>query len=180
MQAHEIRTDRLLLRRFQAADTEAYLELAGSRAVADTMISIPHPLPPAFAAAWLSTDTPARFAVCDRVSGCLIGAAELRDIDSEHHQAELSFWVGQPFWGCGYALEACAAVVTFGLDRLALNRIYAFHMARNPASGRVLGKLGMRQEGVLRQRVCKWGQFEDVLVWAVLRDDLLPGGDQQP
>ena len=46
-------------------------------------------------------------------------------------------------------------------------------MARNPASGRVLARIGMKEEGILRQRVKKWGVFEDVLVWAVLRGDWL-------
>ena len=41
-------------------------------------------------------------------------------------------------------------------------------MLRNPGSGRVLEKNGFRQEGLLRQRVRKWGQFEDVALCAIL------------
>ena len=44
-------------------------------------------------------------------------------------------------------------------------------MVRNPASGRVLEKVGMKREGLLRQRVRKWGVFEDVILVAILRDD---------
>lgn len=168
----ELRTERLLLRPFAPADAAPFAELAGAFEIADTMISVPHPLPPGFADEWVAAAGPARFAVCDAASGVVAGCAELRDIEAEHSQAELSFWVGRPFWGRGYASEAAAALVRHGFGPLGLNRIYAFHMARNPASGRVLTKLGMRHEGLLRQRVRKWGRFEDVQAYAVLRGDL--------
>ncbi|MCL4180231.1 MAG: GNAT family N-acetyltransferase [Verrucomicrobia bacterium] len=50
-------------------------------------------------------------------------------------------------------------------------RVYAPYVVRNPASGRVLEKVGMRREGLLRQRVRKWGVFEDVVILATLRSD---------
>jgi len=59
----------------------------------------------------------------------------------------------------------------YGFEVLGLNRLYAYHMTRNPASRRVLEKNGFRKEGVLRQRVRKWGKFEDVALWAFLRED---------
>jgi ribosomal-protein-alanine N-acetyltransferase len=63
-------------------------------------------------------------------------------------------------------------VIQYGFEALDLNRIYAHHMARNPAAGKVLLHAGMRREGLLRQRVRKWGVFEDVVLYAILRDDL--------
>ncbi len=168
----EIRTERLLLRGFRQSDAEPLTALAGAFEISDTMISIPHPLPPGFALAWIHGDAPNRFAVCEAASGMLAGSVELRAIDTEHAQAELSFWVGRPFWGNGYATEAGSALIRHAFGPLGLNRVYAFHMARNPASGRVLARLEMRREGLLRQRVRKWGRFEDVLAWAVLRRDL--------
>lgn len=44
-------------------------------------------------------------------------------------------------------------------------------MVRNPTSGRVLSRLGVQVEGILRQRVCKWGLFEDVVLQALLRSE---------
>jgi RimJ/RimL family protein N-acetyltransferase len=44
-------------------------------------------------------------------------------------------------------------------------------MARNPAAGKVLHHIGMQQEGVLRERVRKWGVYEDVVLYAILRAD---------
>lgn len=173
----EILTDRLLLRGFRQGDADPLTALAGAFEISDTMISIPHPLPPGFAQAWIEGDARTRFAVCEAGSGGLVGSIELRAIDSEHAQAELSFWIGRPYWGRGYAAEAGAALIRHAFGPLGLNRVYAFHMVRNPASGRVLARLGMRKEGLLRQRVRKWGRFEDVLAWAVLRRDLGPPAD---
>ena len=67
--------------------------------------------------------------------------------------------------------EALSPVLRFGFEELALNRLYAYHMVRNPGSGKVLQKNGLVEEGILRQRVRKWGVFEDVKLWAILRRD---------
>jgi ribosomal-protein-alanine N-acetyltransferase len=101
----------------------------------------------------------------------LIGSIGLRDIDTPYGQAELGFWIGKDWWGQGYAREAARAVIQFGFESLKLNRICAHHMIRNPASGRVLLASGMQREGVLRQRVQKWGVYEDVVLYATVRDD---------
>lgn len=177
-----IQTSRLLLRPFDKSDAPALQQLAGNIAIADTMISIPHPYSLHHAISWLDTHRQdfqqglaVRFAISRLSQGMLVGAVELRDLDNEHSQAELSFWLGKDWWGYGYSTEAAAPVVRFGFETLGLNRIYAHHMVRNPASGRVLQKLGMRLEGLMRQRVRKWGQFEDVMLYAIQRDDLVQG-----
>jgi ribosomal-protein-alanine N-acetyltransferase len=85
----------------------------------------------------------------------------------------MGFWIGVDWWGQGYASEAARAAVRFAFKELNLNRVYAHYMTRNPASGRVLEKIGMKREGLLRQRVRKWGVFEDVVILAMLRDDWL-------
>ena len=173
-----IETERLRLRAFLRSDARALQSLAGDREVADTMISIPHPLSLEAARSRieqpLGADPSAlHLAVEQSESGELIGACDLRDIDREHSQAELSFWIGLPYWGQGYAAEAAGALMHHGLHQLELNRIYAYHMLRNPGSGAVLRKLGMKQEGVLRERVQKWGVFEDVALCAILRADMV-------
>jgi len=92
--------------------------------------------------------------------------------DDRHDVAGvLGFWIGTDYWSQGYATEAGRAVIRFAFEQLNLNRVHAHHMVRNPASGRVLEKLGMKREGVLRQRLKKWGVFEDVVVMAILREE---------
>ena len=73
-----------------------------------------------------------------------------------------------PAWGRGYATEAAAALCDYAFGALEVHRIAAQHLLRNPASGRVMQKLGMRREGVLRGAVRKWGRFEDIALYAAL------------
>ncbi|HKB78454.1 MAG TPA: GNAT family protein, partial [Thermoanaerobaculia bacterium] len=80
---------------------------------------------------------------------------------------------GVPYWGLGYATEAAGAVVRFGFESLSLNRIFACHFVRNPASGRVLRKLGMQHEGTMRQHVRKWDEYVDLEYYAILHQDYI-------
>ena len=173
-----LETERLLLRPLTPGDAPAVACLAGRREIADTTISIPHPYSEEQARQWIAGQVGlfanGKFCVFGmqlKHPVSLAGTIGLREIDAEHSQAELGFWVAVNLWGQGYATEAARQVVSFGFEQLGLNRIYAHHMVRNPASGRVLAKIGMRHEGVLRQRVRKWGVFEDVVALAALRGE---------
>jgi ribosomal-protein-alanine N-acetyltransferase len=179
-----IRTRRLLLREFQETDAPRLAALGGERRIADTTISVPHPYSLANAAEnicrfrreW-TAGAAVHFAVCAiDEPAAFVGYIALCDIDAEHLVAELSFWISEPASNQGFVTEAGFAVIRFAFDPLHLNRICAFHMVRNAASAKVLAKLGMREEGRLRQRVLKWNVFEDVLVWAVLRSEWTPHG----
>jgi RimJ/RimL family protein N-acetyltransferase len=174
----EIMSDRLVLRALTLADASDVARLAGRREIADTTISIPHPYSEQQARDWIeahtgppSADKVTVFAITLKTDGRLIGTMGLREIDREHSQAEMGFWIGTEWWGRGYATEAARAVLGYAFEELGLNRVYAHHMVRNPASGRVLKKVGMTAEGLLRQRVRKWGVFEDVVILAILRAD---------
>ena len=179
-----IQTARLVLRSFRPEDAAPLLILAGDRAIADTTISVPHPFTAEHAQAWITEHGQADslslhryFAVVLRSEDALIGVVALRDIDREHAQAELSFWIGRAYWGRGLATEAAAAALRFGFEELGLNRVTAYHMVRNAPSRRVLTRLGFRGEGLLRQRVRKWGVFEDVLAYALLRGEYIAARD---
>lgn len=179
-----LQTARLVLRPFRPEDAAPLLILAGDRAIADTTISVPHPFTPEHAQAWIteygqadSSSLHRYFAVVLRSEDGLIGVVALRDIDREHSQAELSFWVGRAYWGRGLATEAAGAALRFGFEELGLNRVTAYHLVRNAASRRVLTRLGFRGEGLLRQRARKWGVFEDVLAYAVLRGEYTAARD---
>jgi [ribosomal protein S5]-alanine N-acetyltransferase len=173
-----LETDRLRLRMFCIEDVPEVARLAGNRAIADTTISIPHPMSEEQAREWVLARTAVElkarqraFAITRTQDGRMVGAVSLRDMDTHHAKAELGFWIGVEFWGCGYASEAVCRMIQFGFESLPLNRIYAHHMVRNPASARVLERAGLNVEGLLRQSVRKWGRFEDVVIRSILRSD---------
>jgi RimJ/RimL family protein N-acetyltransferase len=59
----------------------------------------------------------------------------------------------------------------FAFEKLKLNRVQARHFSRNPASGRVMQKMGMQREGILRQAVKKWDRFEDLELYSILKSE---------
>jgi len=173
-----LETERLVLRPLTQDDAAAMSRLAGDRQIAQTTLSIPHPCSEEQARAWIAArtsqsarDTQVAFSIDSKEAGHLIGTVGLGKIEPEPSQAEMGFWIGVPSWGKGYATEAGQRVISYAFEELRLNRVYAHHMVRNPTSGRVLEKLGMKREGLLRQGVRKWGAFEDLVLMAILRED---------
>lgn len=173
-----LETLRFRLRPIELADAAEIQKAAEAREVSDTMISIPHPYPDGEAERYVTRQQAERnigrsatFVIELKADGRFRGVVEVRDIDREHSQAELSFWLVAETWGQGYMSEVIRAVVRYSFQVLCLNRLFAYHMVRNPASGCVLENNGFKQEGLLRQCVRKWGQFEDVSLWAALRDE---------
>ena len=167
-------TDRLTLRPFIADDAFDVERLAGVREVADTTLNIPHPYPHGRAAEWIRLHAPAwidgtsaTFAIVGNKTGALVGAISLI-IKREHRRAELGYWIALDCWNRGYATEASQRMIDFGFESLGLHRIEARHFLRNPASGRVMQKIGMRQEGVERDHVIKWDRFESLVVYSIL------------
>ncbi|MEO1244198.1 MAG: GNAT family N-acetyltransferase [Pseudomonadota bacterium] len=166
-----------MLRPFVLQDAADVQRLAGDRAIADTTLNIPHPYEDGAAEQWISghrkqfrAGTHAVFAMIEKRSGQLIGTASLT-VDKLCNKAELGYWVGKPFWNQGFATEAAASVVAYGFAELGLNRIGSRHVVRNPASGKVMQKLGMQQEGILRQDALKWGEYEDLCVYGLLKQE---------
>jgi len=101
-------------------------------------------------------------------SGRLIGTCGFPALHREHDAAELGYALSREHWGRGLATECARAVLDHGFDRLDLNRIEAFCIPGNAASARVLVKLGMTREGLLRERVLAGGSHRDVHVYSLL------------
>jgi RimJ/RimL family protein N-acetyltransferase len=172
-----IETSRLILRPFRLDDAVSVQRLAGEREIADTTLNVPHPYEDGMAELWIATHGPgyeagslATFAIETRDGSQLIGAIGLK-ISTTLGKGELGYWVGKPFWNMGYATEAAGAVLAFGFDDLQLDSVHAMHLARNPASGRVMEKIGMFVEETARQDVMKWGRLEDLVGYAIPHEE---------
>jgi ribosomal-protein-alanine N-acetyltransferase len=174
-------TKRLVLRALTLGDAADVQRLAGEREIAETTATIPHPYPDGAAETWIGThaDRYARgvgvtFGIERLDDGALLGVIGL-EINAEMQRAELGYWIGTPYWNKGHCTEAALAVVRLAFDVLGLRRVFAQHFGRNPASGRVMEKVGMRHEGTLRQHTVKWGTIDDMQVYGVLRGEVAEG-----
>ena len=172
-----LQTDRLRLRRFEMADAPVVQRLAGAAEVADTTLLIPHPYPDGAAEGFIEMthadwDKGEQyvFAITLRNTNELCGSIGLK-VSPKHERAEMGYWIGVPFWNKGYCTEAGRAVLEFAFTRLKLNSVISHHFVRNPTSGRVLQKLGMKHEGTLRQHVKKGERFEDLECYSILKSE---------
>ena len=177
MERHSLQTSRLELNPFLPAEAAELQAAINDRDIAAMTRSIEYPYTVEMASAWIATHDDlwqegksVIFAIRLRETGELVGAIGL-EICELDHCAELGYWVAKNHWGNGIATEAAAKAVEFGFEILGLNRITAHHMTRNPASGRVLEKLGMLREGLLRKHARKWGEFYDVAIYGLLAQD---------
>jgi ribosomal-protein-alanine N-acetyltransferase len=167
-----LRSERLLLRPYAFHDAPAVQSLAGDRRVAAPTAAIPHPYPDGAAAAWISTHRDlfasgkeATFAVTLAAGGELVGTVSLLDTSARHARAEVGYWVGLKYWGCGYCTEALGTLVRFAEEHFGLTRLVGRCIASNSASVRVLEKSGFSFEGRQAKHILHEGRHEDMLLF---------------
>jgi len=173
----ELHTVRLVLREFAVEDALDVQRLVGEWEVARTLAVVPHPYEDGMAEEWIASHRHAyeaeerlTWAVVLREEDTLVGTITLH-LNARDDNAELGYWIGRPYWGRGYATEGAREVVRYGFEGLRLHRIHSEHLGSNPASGRVMQKIGMSQEGVMREQYKKWGRYEDRVAYGLLADD---------
>jgi [ribosomal protein S5]-alanine N-acetyltransferase len=172
-----LETERLILRAFRPEDASEFERLIAPKEVTDGTLSFPHPVLEGWGVERINrmlerfaSGEHVEFAIVSRDSNAMMGGIGL-DVNARHKRGHLGYWFGVDYWGKGYATEAASAVLEYGFQTLELHRIEAGHYPRNPASGRVLEKIGMKFEGVMRGDLLKDDQFEDTVMYARLRTD---------
>lgn len=145
----KIETSRLLLKPPTEEDTDAIVAVASDWKVAE-MTLVPHRYGSSDALAWVERARDSwrdhgmgGFAVFARRGGAFIGGIGLRPTTIPDH-ASAGYWFCPAVWGRGFATEALREVLRFGFEVRKLARIEANHLLINPASGRVMEKVGMR------------------------------------
>lgn len=111
---------------------------------------------------------PATWAIADRATDAVLGAAGFYDLATAARRGEFGFWLGRAHWGQGLATEVATTMVAHGLGPLGLVRVQAICHVENHASARVLEKAGMALEGVMRRYAWKRGRTFDVRLYAAV------------
>ncbi len=174
----EIRTPRLLLRRWRESDRAPFADL---NADPEVMRYLPAVLDRAASDA-LVERLEQRFedqgfglwALELRSTGAFLGFTGLNPMPADVPGAggyEVGWRLARHAWHQGYATEAARAVVRFGFEELGVHRLWAHCVADNVGSARVLEKLGMRREGHLRENEWYKGRWWDTLLYAILEDE---------
>ena len=145
-----IAAGRFVLRRVQLSDAGLFALYAGDRRVAEATRSIPHPLPPGAAEAFVQRSMAAKahedvWVMDGTATGLaeVLGVISLKRMDEsrfDRGQSEVGYWVAPAFWNTGIASAAVQALVTANPQT---NRtIFAEVFQDNPGSARVLSHCG--------------------------------------
>lgn len=169
-----ITTNRLVLRLFEKSDAEAVAKLCNNYNIYRNTLYLPYPYSVYDALTWMErhlenfkADKAYEFAITDRETGLVYGAIALSNNQS-FLNGEIAYWIGEDYWGNGYATEAAEAMKQFAFQEKGYHKIFARYFGSNPASGRVLEKLGMHQEGILQDHVRKENRYEDLVYCGII------------
>ena len=148
------RSDRLLLRPIWPEDWQNVLGGIADEGVVRNLASAPWPYGEQdardFTALPIEPMFP-RFLITRASDAALIGCIGIDRTEAFEDGAELGYWIARPYWGQGYASEAGRAVLQIA-KTLGYTRVMAAHFLDNPASGKVLQKLGFEPTGVVAMR----------------------------
>jgi RimJ/RimL family protein N-acetyltransferase len=162
------------IRSLRPEDAESLAAFANNRNIWRNLNEgFPHPYTVEDARAWIefaSQESPEQnFAIASGSN--VIGGIGLKlRADVFRRSAEIGYWLGEPYWGRGIATIALRALTEYAFEQFDLVRIDAGVFEWNPASCRVLEKVGYVREARLRQSVTKDGQTIDRFLYALVRD----------
>lgn len=172
MLSEHIKTDRLILRVFSLEDVEDVLSYASDPEWA-RFLPVPQPYTRAdaekFVAGQVLQDRKTRVSWAIEYVGSVIGGINI-GFDFDNRVGEMGYSIARRFWGKGLTTEAVGAVIDEAFSAYPdLNRIRATADERNVGSLRVMEKLGMVREGVLRQDIYLRGEFKNMVWCGLLR-----------
>jgi len=170
----ELRTERLLLRPFRVSDVDDALAYRDDEEFARYLPWVPQPFTRRDAEEFVarnvleSWETSPTFAVV--LDGRVIGTINL-EVDAKNQIAMLGYAIAREHWRKGLTPEAGRAAIGWGFETFHLAKIWASTDLRNERSWRVMEKLGMRREGLLRSHSIGRGQRIDDVWYGLLREE---------
>ena len=169
-----LETGRLLLRYSKLSDAEDTFEYASDPEVTKyTFWRTHHSIEDSQQLlSWLTTEDFACWAIMHKADRKVIGMCFLHSFNLQHRRAEIAFNLSRRYWRQGYATEAAHEMIRFAFRSWKLNRIEGTCMLDNIASARVMEKVGMTLEGVLRQHSYAKNRFHDLKLYSILRDEI--------
>ena len=182
----ELETDRLRIRRLKKTDAGDMYEYACLDDVTKYLLWSPH-RSLRHTQTYLSSvqkfyrdGSYFDYAVILKAENKMIGTCGFAHIFEGDNSAEIGYVINPDYQGNGYATEAVKGFISYGFRDLGLNRIEARYMVGNCASRRVMEKCGMKFEGVHRSLMLVKGEYKDIGVCAILKDEFVKAGVSIP
>ncbi|WP_301355217.1 GNAT family N-acetyltransferase [Enterococcus spodopteracolus] len=171
-----IETERLILRPITLEDVEDIFEYAHDvettrfvfprhQSIEDTKISV---------ANFFMASPLGKYAIEWKENRKMIGTIDLR-IQEGYDTAELGYALNKKYWGQGIMPEAGKALLKLGFEKMDLVRIFAYHNTKNSKSGRVMDKLGMREEAMIPDAKREKGEIISIVLKGITKKAWLEG-----
>src|SRR5262245_59279986 len=166
--------DSIHLSEIAPSDKAALVEHLNDREIHSRLLHVPHPYTVKDADEWLERvakntqqqGQPVNFAIRER-DATLIGGIGYNDIEvGKSHRAELGYWLAKSHWGRGIMADVVRRYCRHGFEQLGLAKITAHAFIDNPASARVLEKVGFVRECLLHKHFRKDDKLLDVWLYA--------------
>ena len=171
-------SSRYLLRPYQAADGDAVWKVISRPEIYATTNAIPKNFSRRRVDWWFAflentrrSGTGFEFGVFEKRTGEYLGNCGSVNVNPRQDSGVLTYFIHPQWWGCGVATEASAAVLDFAFHELGLMRVSGSCMTCNPASRRVMEKLGFQLEGTGRRELYKDGVFHNVYHLSLLAEE---------
>ncbi len=173
-----INTERLVLRPFTLDDADAMYENWASDPAVTQYLTWPHHPSVETSRAVLEERVPQYhkpdyylWAIVPKDFGKPIGSIAAVKQDDQIQMVHIGYCIGKDFWHKGLMSEALAALMAFFFDQVGIRRVESRHDRKNPNSGGVMKKCGMKYEGTLRQGDWNNQGIVDVDLYAILKEE---------
>lgn len=167
-----LETNRLILRPFSMEDAPSMFEYASDPETVRHLVFEPHQtlqdskdiIPILF------LDKPGTYAITLKENFKMIGAIDIRT-DDENQKASFGYVLNKKYWNKGYMSEALNCILKICFETLKTKRVESTHYEKNPASGKVMQKCGMKYEGMGKNELIIKGNSVNVLHYAILSEE---------
>ena len=175
-----IETNRLILRKFELTDAEEmysnwanddnvtrYITWATHKNIEETKKVVEGYVNES------ARDDYYHWAIVQKDANELLGSIGAFRLYEDIKTFEIGYCIGKKFWNKGITTEAMKALIKFFFEEVGVNRIEARHDTKNPSSGAVMIKSGLKFEGILRQAGKNNSGIGDLAVYAILKEDFI-------
>ncbi len=178
MKKIELFTDRLIIREYNKIDMTSFVAVTSQAEIRATTYGIPENYTRSYAKNWfrliktnIKNGLSYEFGMFLKEDGEYVGNVGLINVSKLHNHADISYYTDKKFHCMGLTTEAAQAMLELGFKTFGFEKISGMCMRINPASRRVMEKIGMSFEGTLRHELYKDGIYYDIDVLSVLRTD---------
>ncbi len=178
MNQFEMRTDRLIIREYRRTDIDDFLRVVRQPEIYDTTCGIPRNYTRQKAVEWFRYIKSScrqmksyEFGMFLKNGGAYIGNVGLINVSMTHNHADISYYIDTAMRGQGLTTEAAKEMLRLGFGYFGFEKISGLCMSINPASRRIMEKIGMKFEGTMRSEILKDGIYYDIDRLSILRSE---------